>query len=1601
MASPYILDDEEEDFYDDEYGPFPEQLSEEDFWELAAQKGEDSQPQEWEIPAYVRQPGGGAAQFWEDEYGGAPDASEIARATQMGQHSLWPSKGLLPLSKLALTPEQVEAGMEWMSEPFLSEEDRRALQEMPFKAGPFAKATSGVTQGLWGTAESLTSPINLGLLVGTAGLSEVPVAARLLSGAFAADMARHVPEMAREAGEAYESGDTERFARALTELGATGTFTTMAGTHAAVGPRELAATTGRPDAIQEPSATAFYGRLQEQPRIDEGTLPAQEGAAGVPQRELPTAGNAQRPFSAEEAGGRHLPLIEQAAARNAELGLPSGWREAQPHETEGAGWIATVDEGGRTVINTGKLNTWLERLPPEDQAGAIQAIFSEEGIHGVARKTLTDDSVGELWKSLSRPEQKLVEESYGKLDPQAIKQGVSPEVMYGHEYLRRQMQRMLREPVREKAEARGYDWLKESAIDAIERVIIAGRRLFGSKASKNLDSMLNRMAEHIDAARKAKGMEPANWAATLEKGEPAARPRAMEKEAAEAEKERPPLIPALQGKSFSDTVAAYDAAPPSAGAGYRGKNGPGPTGLAWDIGSMAKTAEDVAALRKMAEDAPAKMKQLMDAGDFDGAMQLAGKQPAEAYEFATGVKIDGTPKWDMFERSVPGYKPAVPDPKYLKAKGAPRAMAKEEPEFRPRHVGEHPADYDLAKRRFLEEEHGIMEPEYYGTAQEQRDIIRAVRRQLAENPSPQRRQILTAQLNEAQAALGDMGGTGGAPRATLKEKAQDTRDKFVELKNKVANAFGTRGAKQISAATKDAADNQARIMSDQARNGLILEAKKGFGENSEQALKAIVAVIESGGDKTQLQKFIAQATGKRGGEEAAAAARFADANWDRMQPLVDRFREETNKQRDMEVGAGLNVEERQNYYPHLFDVNKLPNRGAEFFGGRSGGGGSGRFQAQRTFNTIYDAIEAGYGRAIKSLNAADVLQNRINSGTQKVMDRAWVDSLRNLNDPTTGIPIVASVRIDPNGVMLAPPGYEIKTVLNGPPTAVHKGYSKFIDSLTGGSAVEALEVMGLPVGEFALKTEAAIKHGTLLFDTFHASRIMQKANFLAPKQFAGQLLNPKTFGKKGVSLLEYSDRDLSQAVRQGDITPEIQRWIRANRPNANLLIGRGLNVGQVHEALRADLVKVIPGIGPFLRGFNGWVFQKVTRGALMESGLVELDRIQRANPTWSREQVADKVVKDLNTYFGNLGRQGVFKSKTFQDLSRLILLAPNWFESMARSEIYGYGQLGKAAFHTVTGEPKLGTIGKGMAGGLFAYFVATQLINLATRHQPTWQNEEEGHKMDAWIPDVTGKSPGFFLSPMGVPAEITHDFLRYRQKRFDDSVEGAMQIAKNKMSPLMRAAWTLSTGETYKGRVTGSWNRAKAAAISLIPVPIAVGGLTSDRPGATQRQVTSTLGFKTEHAETHQQQIRDLYSRWAANNPDPKVRADFERERGAILPVSKYRDLDRALDLRDKDKILEAIEAVRPLVRKDADIKARMRPFSGEGYKSTTKPLFGESKELEKKFLSELTDKQKELYDKAVEDRRERWLQFLEVWPERGDPPERRPGVEEEAPIGR
>jgi hypothetical protein len=206
----------------------------------------------------------------------------------------------------------------------------------------------------------------------------------------------------------------------------------------------------------------------------------------------------------------------------------------------------------------------------------------------------------------------------------------------------------------------------------------------GSEVVNNHDraALLERINEHVksgltpaEAAKAAinSHIEEANGQlSSIYEQAPRLKPKEAPAEAAPAEAPSP-LPKQFHDKPVAETTDLVKGVTSEDLAAYKGTAGAGATGFMWDLGAKAKTAEDVAALRKMGEDASAETKALMKAGDAMGAMKVIGRQPAEAYEYATGVKLDGTPKWEVLEKmaAMKGqtYRPPVPDPQYLKAKG--------------------------------------------------------------------------------------------------------------------------------------------------------------------------------------------------------------------------------------------------------------------------------------------------------------------------------------------------------------------------------------------------------------------------------------------------------------------------------------------------------------------------------------------------------------------------------------------------------------------------------------------------------------------------------------------------------------------------------------------------------------------------------------------------------------------------------------------------------------------------------------------------------------------------------------------------------------------
>lgn len=721
-------------------------------------------------------------------------------------------------------------------------------------------------------------------------------------------------------------------------------------------------------------------------------------------------------------------------------------------------------------------------------------------------------------------------------------------------------------------------------------------------------------------------------------------------------------------------------------------------------------------------------------------------------------------------------------------------------------------------------------------------------------------------------------------------------------------------------------------------------------------------------------------------KELAAAYARAEANFDRLLPVAETARRRFDRQHARDTASGLNVAYEEWYVPQRWELDLVKSGNGAVVLADQGGGGGAAFKKAKVFPDFAAAVEYSIAHPgeyfiPRSLDVADLLGHRVRASEKILTRQSLFDEFKTVKDPVDRKPIAMDVPRRaiprPDGTVdyqeSVPLGYERREIMPGKPIAIHKGYVRLLDAITGRSQLsESAPIQGL-------RNLAAVeKHIGLALDTFHASRVLQGGAALGHKVYTGKTLT------KALALVEYEKRDLAEAVQRGEITQEMAdyvskptewkiggRTVRASRSAiVRLLQNNGLNNMRISDAIYKDWIRDIPVIG----GVNKWVFDKLTRGVISDIGQIEFDRVSRARPDLNGTQVAREVARNVNTFFGNIGKEGLLKNPSTRTLANIIFLAPNWVLSLATRELLAAKQATKFPIDLLRGQPThLGTAARGVGTGLAAYFIGTQILNLFTRGTLTIANPEEGHKLDAWIPDLTGKSDGFFISPMSVFGEVTHDFLKYYRTK-NTAHDAALQIVHNKLGNLGRAAYVTATGRDpiTDAKLPTTASRAFTAGIQLAPVPItastpfraaaqaiAPGTIQKPPPGAIQRQLTASMGFKTEPVPSANTQIRQLSKEWMAESTDPKLRHKLEQMQAYDYP-SAFRDLRSAL--RNNDMEMAKAEYRRLLEYHKADAIANsfehMKPFTG-------------SLATESRFKASLDAEQRELYKRAVQERKD------------------------------
>lgn len=606
-----------------------------------------------------------------------------------------------------------------------------------------------------------------------------------------------------------------------------------------------------------------------------------------------------------------------------------------------------------------------------------------------------------------------------------------------------------------------------------------------------------------------------------------------------------------------------------------------------------------------------------------------------------------------------------------------------------------------------------------------------------------------------------------------------------------------------------------------------------------------------------------------------------------------------------------------------------------------------------------------------------------------------------------------------------PKNYELIKVdgqIRGTPLAVRIGYAKAVKA-----AMLESRIRNSPIPSAILNVEGALKHGVLLiFDTFHPMRLSQYALSMSSPGGHGSGKFGAAAPSGGFSALMYRPGDMEKAVKAGLITKSQMDWaLRKVKVNvtrmengvkrvsqveathqdiSKYLIKQGLNATKISDALYRDAMASVPILNQtvykWTKPFNKWVFDTFVPGIMVESAVHNFLKMNAARPDILMKDAVRDVVKDVNIMYGNMGRQGIFKDPTWRDMAQILLLAPSWQEGLLQKDLRfaarlpGMAEQGirkltgadskKNLYNQYVGQyitgrdpglPAGGALGKAIGAGLVTYLAFAQAVNLAYRGKFTWQNEEPGHELDAYIPsyDPEGnKRPGHWLSVMSVFAETFHDVIRLMNSK-PTFWHSLMQIGLNKSSPMGRAANVMLTAEdpsgeklTSTGAVLGEAAKQVAFVSPISVAPwvreaahaIAPGMVHPNKPGVLFQRAAGSLGWKLSIEDTDQQYVKNLASHWVRDH-------NLQNDTGWVMQqndhasYSKLRSAVRADDIKairqnwnellkahngDEDKLWTALE------------QFARRPFTGR-------------EDSDWAFYSSLTHDQQEAYFRAEVDR--------------------------------
>jgi hypothetical protein len=452
-----------------------------------------------------------------------------------------------------------------------------------------------------------------------------------------------------------------------------------------------------------------------------------------------------------------------------------------------------------------------------------------------------------------------------------------------------------------------------------------------------------------------------------------------------------------------------------------------------------------------------------------------------------------------------------------------------------------------------------------------------------------------------------------------------------------------------------------------------------------------------------------------------------------------------------------------------------------------------------------------------------------------------------------------------------------------------------------------------------LATQMFLKQSKLALGTFHLATEAEHAIF--------HTVNPITRG----FALNMRDANQAALVRSGLDLGATESW---------QLFSEGLGS-------YGGLMSRIPGLGDLSVKFTNYLFQDYIPKLKMKMALHALERnLNRYgefgkgdwdSKIFTKDKLTERQIHELTAMQSNaaLNYRLMGRNPMLIDFMRLTLLAPDFLEARMRF----VGQ----AFTRYGGEQR-----RALMLMAATVYVGSRILNWILDDDPHWEPRNalyviwNGHK----------------ISMRTVVQDAGH------------LVADPKNFIAGRLSPLTRIATEATTSRDWRGIKRDSIEQMSDAALWLVPI-----GFEGLVPGSTAREQTplevagSAVGIVNKRY-THRTEMREMAADFNKQDGPAAQKYQHDMEAG-VMAESKYRKLDTYLEA---DKLDDAAKEYDRLISEGIEpekINAR--------FKSMVRRPFTGTLEREERFKASLTEPQKAAYNKAIEERRALYEQFIRL----------------------